>query len=195
MLRFVAVGSPSFSRFEARIATRYVSGTKDNESNKNDHYSSEKVNSMVGHNFPDFIERWNRDNFKMVGNGLIAATTLCAVGGAVSSATVASMIPSAVIGALTAGYWYVGSNDIRQTTHALRRNFPVIGNLRYMLETVRFQSIVCEDKNEIANCITLYLSILLRFVQNCVNTLLNLTMMDDHTIDCIEVKYINVLKM
>ena len=101
--------------------------------------SEEKVNAMVGHNFPDFIEKWNRSSYKLVGSGLIAATALCAVGGVAtaSTVTVTSMLPSAVLGALTAGYWYIGSNDIKQTSHAIRRNFPVIGNLRYVLETVR----------------------------------------------------------
>lgn len=101
--------------------------------------SEEKVNAMVGHNFPDFIEKWNRSSYKLVGSGLIAATALCVVGGVAtaSTVTVTSMLPSAVLGALTAGYWYIGSNDIKQTSHAIRRNFPVIGNLRYVLETVR----------------------------------------------------------
>lgn len=101
--------------------------------------SSEKVHAMVGHNFPDFIEKWNRSTYKIVGNGLIAATALCAVGGVVtaSAVTMTSVMPSAVLGAITAGYWYVGTNDIQQTSHAIRRNFPVIGNLRYVLETVR----------------------------------------------------------
>jgi hypothetical protein len=103
---------------------------------KND-VSNEKVSAMVGHNFPDFIEWWNRKSFKLVGNGLVAATTLCAMGGAASAMTVTSMIPSAILGVITAGYWYVGFKDIQQTSHAIRRNFPVIGNLRYILETVR----------------------------------------------------------
>jgi hypothetical protein len=105
-----------------------------------DKYSNEKVNAMVGHNFPDFIEKWNRSTFKVVGNGLIGATALLAVGGVATASTVTmtSMVPSAVLGALTASYWYIGSNDIKQTSHAIRRNFPVIGNLRYVLEMVRF---------------------------------------------------------
>ena len=138
----------SCRRGERFAIVRYMS-TDPNETNK-DNYSSEKVNAMVGHNFPDFIEKWNRSNFKLVGNGLIAATALCAVGGVatVSSVTLASMFPSTVLGAITAGYWYVGSNDIKQTSHAIRRNFPVIGNLRYVLETVRdIFSKICTKHN------------------------------------------------
>jgi hypothetical protein len=31
----------------------------------------------------------------------------------------------------------VGLDDLAQTSHTLRRNFPVLGNLRYLLESVR----------------------------------------------------------
>ena len=31
----------------------------------------------------------------------------------------------------------VGVNDLRQTQHAVRRNYPVIGNIRYLLEFIR----------------------------------------------------------
>ena len=127
-------------RFDRCVVVRFMSEGQlpPTESNR-DKYSSEKVNAMVSHNFPDFIEKWNRSTYKLVGNGLIAATALCAVGGVatVSTVTMTSMVPSAVLGALTAGYWYIGSNDIKQTSHAIRRNFPVIGNLRYVLEMVR----------------------------------------------------------
>ena len=138
MLRLPVMGTyRSLHRFDRYAEVRFMS-TGPNET-KRDEYSSETVKVMVGHNFPDFIEKWNRSTFKLVGNGLIAATALCAVGGVatVSTVTLTSMLPSAVLGTLTAGYWYIGSNDIKQTSHAIRRNFPVIGNLRYILETVR----------------------------------------------------------
>jgi hypothetical protein len=111
----------------------------DDPNEKNDLYSSTVVTSMVGHSFPDFIEWWNRDSFRKIGYGLVATTAACAtapmiLGGAL---TVASAIPAAVVGTLTAGYWYVGLRDIRQKSHAIRRNYPVLGNMRYVLETVR----------------------------------------------------------
>ena len=31
----------------------------------------------------------------------------------------------------------VGLNDLRQTHHAVRRNYPILGNLRYLIETIR----------------------------------------------------------
>ncbi|MGS1116745.1 FMN-binding glutamate synthase family protein [Castellaniella sp. UC4442_H9] len=42
-------------------------------------------------------------------------------------------VPCAFFGALTV----VGINDMRQTRHAIRRNYPVIGNLRFLFEFVR----------------------------------------------------------
>jgi hypothetical protein len=104
---------------------------------KPDNFSGAKVSAMIGHNFPDFIEWWSRKNFKRVGNGLIAATALCAVGGATTAMTATSMIPTVVVGSVTACYWYVGLQDIQQTSHAIRRNYPLLGNLRYIMETVR----------------------------------------------------------
>lgn len=97
---------------------------------------SAKVQAMIGHNFPDFIEWWSRKNFKRVGSGLIAASVACAIGGA-TTLTTTSMIPAVVLGSFTMGYWYVGLQDMQQKSHAIRRNYPVIGNLRYVLETVR----------------------------------------------------------
>lgn len=47
--------------------------------------------------------------------------------------TVSGWLPAAVMGY----YWYIGLQDMNQTSHALRRNFPVIGNIRYLLESIR----------------------------------------------------------
>lgn len=38
---------------------------------------------------------------------------------------------------ITAYYWYQGLYDMRQHTHAIKRNFPVLGNFRYILEVLR----------------------------------------------------------
>jgi hypothetical protein len=102
-------------------------------------YSKTQVNSMVGHNFPDFIEWWDRNSFWKVGYGLSAVTALSAVGPIImmGSSQPVTFVPAVVLGVLTAGYWRVGIMDIRQTSHAVRRNYPVLGNFRYILETVR----------------------------------------------------------
>lgn len=34
-------------------------------------------------------------------------------------------------------YWFIGIRDISQTQHTIRRNFPVLGNIRYLFETIR----------------------------------------------------------
>ena len=31
----------------------------------------------------------------------------------------------------------VGLNDLRQSHHAVRRNYPILGNIRYLIETIR----------------------------------------------------------
>lgn len=104
-----------------------------------DLYSKDRVNAMVAHNFPDYIEWWNRENFRLVGYGLMTATAVSAVGGALSASATAvgAAVPALVLGSLTAGYWHVGLQDMRQKSHAIRRNYPVLGNVRYLLETVR----------------------------------------------------------
>lgn len=101
-------------------------------------YNKDRINAMVGHNFPDFIEWWNRDTFRTVGYGLSMATALSVVGPAVSVGLTnpVTFVPAAVLGVLTGVYWRVGLDDIKQSSHAIRRNYPVIGNLRYILETV-----------------------------------------------------------
>ena len=89
---------------------------------------------MVGHNFPDYIEWWNRDTFRQVGYGLVGATA--ALTGAAAWSLATPMAPL-LLGTLTAGYWHFGLQDIRQSSHAIRRNYPVLGNVRYILETIR----------------------------------------------------------
>jgi hypothetical protein len=103
---------------------------------KNDHWNKERVNAFVGHSFPDFIEGWNRESFKKFGYGM-GATTL-ALGAGSIAVSPAFLVPAVVVGGLTAGYWVVGLNDMKQKSHAVRRNYPVLGNIRYILETVSY---------------------------------------------------------
>jgi len=120
--------------------TQFRKFSSQNSTNSDDSlWSKTKVNAYVGHTFPDFIEFWNRSMYKKVGYGLAAATV--AVAG-ITAATCdivlsSSLIPAAVMGVTTAGYWTIGENDINQNQHAVRRNYPVLGNLRYILETIR----------------------------------------------------------
>jgi Glutamate synthase domain 2 len=106
---------------------------------KDDIWTNARVSSYVGHTFPDFIEGWNRRVYRKVGYGLAATSTLAAglTATICDSVLSTSSIPAALLTAGTAAYFYVGERDIKQKQHSVRRNYPVIGNLRYVLETIR----------------------------------------------------------
>ncbi len=103
-------------------------------SKPDNHWTEDRVSAYSGHNFPDFIEHWNRTTFRRVGYALGASTGALALGSLVAPIAV---VPTVIIGALTTAYWKIGLNDMQQTSHAIRRNYPVLGNMRYILETVR----------------------------------------------------------
>ena len=100
--------------------------------------------AVRGHGFPDFIEKWNPSKFKAVGGALAAASA--------ASLAFAPLAPAAILSSLTAGYWVVGLRDMKQTQHAIRRNFPVLGNVRYILESIRpeIRQYFVESDNEAA---------------------------------------------
>jgi glutamate synthase domain-containing protein 2 len=83
---------------------------------------------------PDFIEKWGPGPFRHVGFGLVAAS----VGsfGLVWLHEVGHIFPVLLSGA-TAGYWVLGLRDLAQQHQALRRNFPVLIHVRYLLESIR----------------------------------------------------------
>jgi hypothetical protein len=74
----------------------------------------------------DWIERWSRGAFYKTG---YAATALAAGAAALLGPLSA---PALAIAAPVAAYWAIGLRDIKQTRHTVRRNFPVLGNVRYM---------------------------------------------------------------
>lgn len=77
----------------------------------------------------DFIEKWTPDVFRNVGVGLAASSAAAAV--AIGPVTGLSMA------AFTALYWKVGLDDMNQNASTIRRNFPFLGNLRFILESLR----------------------------------------------------------
>jgi len=80
--------------------------------------------------FPDVIEHWSRKSFYRVG-GVASAL----VGGAAfAMGPMDPMVWAAA--APVAAYWLVGLRDIN-SRHTIRRNFPILGNVRYMLESIR----------------------------------------------------------
>lgn len=93
-----------------------------------------KKSTYVGHNFPDFVEHWSRDAFYKVGYGLGTTTGILALF-AINHGVYG--IPAIAMGAVTSLYWKIGQDDMKQTNHAIRRNYPVLGNVRYLLETIR----------------------------------------------------------
>jgi hypothetical protein len=81
--------------------------------------------------FPDFIHAWNPSLFKQVGGAMALAT-----GGSFLLFGLISPLPY-VACAVTGLYWKVGLNDMNQKRHTVRRNFPVLGHMRYIMESLR----------------------------------------------------------
>lgn len=100
----------------------------DHGENKADEGQVNVRNSSAG--LPDFIEHWDRPSFKRVGYGLAALT-------AISFPLLQEAILTVSLGTVTGAYWYIGLKDIRQPQQTIRRNFPVLGNFRYLLEMIR----------------------------------------------------------
>ncbi|KAL7478879.1 hypothetical protein ACHAW6_004627 [Cyclotella cf. meneghiniana] len=96
-----------------------------------DDKESEQVN-IRSHSagLPQFLENWTRSTFRHVGYGLVALST-------VSFPIFDEILVTSTLTALTGAYWYVGLRDIRQHQQTIRRNFPVLGNVRYLLEMIR----------------------------------------------------------
>ncbi|CAN0357480.1 unnamed protein product, partial [Laminaria digitata] len=79
--------------------------------------------------FPDWIEMWSPQTFRKVGYGMAA--------GAVGLGAFGSPVAGAVAAVPVGLYWWVGLRDLRQESHSLKRNFPVLANVRFILESVR----------------------------------------------------------
>jgi len=96
---------------------------------------------------PDFIHQWSPGAFRKTGYGLVVMTA-----GSCGLSLVGELSHGwpLVVGALTAGFWSIGLNDIAQTHQALRRNFPVLIHFRYLLESIRpeIQQYLIESDSE-----------------------------------------------
>lgn len=102
-------------------------------------WRKDKVSGHISHSFPDFIEFWNRSVYRKCGYALAGSTSLWATAVALSADSLLSTasIPPVILGTVTGLWFYVGEKDIHQSQHAVRRNYPVLGNIRYILETIR----------------------------------------------------------
>jgi len=134
--RFLQIRKQSLLCFGS---TRSLSSSSGCKEKRKDIWTNERVNAYVGHTFPDFIEDWNRQVYRKVGYGLAGSSVLSIALTALTCESVLALtsIPAGILTAGTAAYFHIGENDIAQTQHAVRRNYPVIGNLRYVLETIR----------------------------------------------------------
>lgn len=71
---------------------------------------------------PDWVEKWSPRVFKKVGYGLAAGTVAI---GALGS-PLAGVIAAVPVGL----YWWTGSQDMKQESQTLRRNFPILAHVR-----------------------------------------------------------------
>ena len=104
------------------------------------------VNTRHPGGVPDWIHLWTPAHFYKGGYGLIGLTATSAVLTYVHEMNV--LVPP-LLAALTAGYWSLGLSDLQQKHQALRRNFPVLIHIRYMLESIRpeIQQYLIESDN------------------------------------------------
>lgn len=63
---------------------------------------------------------------------VILAMLICGVGAA-TTASLWFVIPCVILAALAV----LGVNDLRQSRHAVLRNYPIIGHIRYLMESIR----------------------------------------------------------
>jgi glutamate synthase domain-containing protein 2 len=76
---------------------------------------------------PGFIESWSRGTFVTVAVCGLAVTALLSLASPWAWLLLILVVP----------FTLVGLRDIVQTKHSIRRNFPVIGHFRYVLESIR----------------------------------------------------------
>lgn len=80
------------------------------------------------HRVPDYIEKWGRRPFYITGSAFMVGS----IGLSINAGALCwfAAVPTAL-------FWFIGLKDIAQNHSTIRRNFPVIGNIRYILESIR----------------------------------------------------------
>jgi hypothetical protein len=139
-LKWLKVGSVSIRAMSARSTPSASSKGRHTFGRTIEEDNLDQLSKTVSHNFPDFIEFWDRDVFRKVGYGLGSLTAFSAAFPAAWYSFTnhpVTYLPALALGALTAVYWKVGEYDMKQTSHALLRNFPVLGHVRYVFESIR----------------------------------------------------------
>lgn len=121
------LGSP----LQRRDVPRLFSSLKDTDGRSKDSVEGKRFRGQINY-FPDFIHNWTPARFRLAGIGLAgtSAVLLFAYGG------IQHAVPLCAT-ASTVLYWYVGLKDMSQTRHTIRRNFPILGRMRYLFEVLR----------------------------------------------------------
>ncbi|CAB1103239.1 unnamed protein product [Ectocarpus sp. CCAP 1310/34] len=84
---------------------------------------------LLSEGTPEWIEQWSPEVFRKVGYGMAAGVVATgALGGPLTG--LAAAVP-------VAGYWWLGLRDLKQESSTLKRNFPVLANIRFLLESIR----------------------------------------------------------
>ena len=133
MYRFVRKSPPLRMKkgVRCRKVIRYFSSSSEDSKGDSKRTTYAKMYRGEINYFPDFIHSWSPERFKAVGVGLsaVSAATLLKLG---------VFDPLAVsVSAATGLYLVTGFKDLSQKRHTIRRNYPVIGRLRYVFETLR----------------------------------------------------------
>ena len=90
-------------------------------------FSKEKTVGNVNYH-PDFLHAWTPELFKKSVAGLAVVSGLSCF---------LHPVLGLGLGGFTTAYAALGYTDMKQTRHTIRRNFPVVGHLRYLFETLR----------------------------------------------------------
>eukprot|EP00038_Savillea_parva_P000537 m.96822 g.96822 ORF g.96822 m.96822 type:complete len:621 (+) comp10184_c2_seq1:140-2002(+) len=113
------------ARLGRRVTAPHVSLLHSSAAVRDDHRFGKPYGAL-----PEFVDDWSVRRFYIVGT---AGTAGAAVTLAAFPITVTTCVPAAVV----ALYWAIGIRDINQSAHAILRNFPVLGHVRFFLESIR----------------------------------------------------------
>lgn len=100
------------------------------EKKMDDMSPDEKARATAAISFPDLIEHWGRDSFYKAGYAMTA-------GGVGLTYLLGICQESLIFDTVVAGYWVKGYYDMNQNSHTILKNFPVLGNARYLFEVIR----------------------------------------------------------